>query len=153
MKEDSNRTQRITIRLMPEGYARIQGKFKTTTCRKLSEYARIALLGQQHKLTPRNQQLEDFMQELIRLRAYLHGISNNFNQAAKKLHTYRQIAEFRYYPLLRLSSVSCATSTLFILQFRSFPVWLTQEGITLLATFGLHAPFVRHIPTHCHTSS
>jgi hypothetical protein len=95
MKEETNRTQRITIRLMPEEYTRIQGKFKTTTCRKLSEYARLALLGQQHKITPRNQQLEDFMQELIRLRADLHGISNNFNQAVKRLHTYSQIAEFR----------------------------------------------------------
>lgn len=95
MKEESNRTQRVTIRLMPEEHARIQAKFKTTTCRKFSEYARLVLLNQQHKITPRNQQLDDFMQELIRLRADLHGISNNFNQAVKKLHTLNQIAEFR----------------------------------------------------------
>ena len=95
MKEESNRTQKITIRLMPEEYARIQGKFKTTTCRKLSEYARLVLLNQQHKIIPRNQQLDEFMQELIRLRADLHGISNNFNQVVRKLHTLNQIAEFR----------------------------------------------------------
>jgi hypothetical protein len=95
MKEESNRTQRVTIRLMPEEYARIQGKFKTTTCRKFSEYARLVLLSQQHKITLRNQQLDDFMQELIRLRADLHSISNNINQVVKKLHTLNQIAEFR----------------------------------------------------------
>jgi hypothetical protein len=95
MKEDNNRTQRITLRLKPEEFIQIQGKFKTTTCRKLSEYVRTVLLNQQHKLTPRNQQLDDFMQELIRLRADLHGISNNFNQVVKKLHTLNQIAEFR----------------------------------------------------------
>ncbi|MGV3505517.1 MAG: plasmid mobilization protein [Adhaeribacter sp.] len=95
MKEESNRTQRITIRLKPEEYSRIQGKFKTTTCRKFSEYARLALLGQQHKIIPHNQQLDEFMQEVIRLRTDLHGISNNFNQAVKKLHSLNQVAEFR----------------------------------------------------------
>jgi hypothetical protein len=95
MKAESNRTQRITLRLKPEEYARIQGKFKTTTCRKLSEYARLVLLGQQHKLTPRNQQLDDFMQELIRLRADLHGISNNFNQVVKRLHIINAIADYK----------------------------------------------------------
>jgi hypothetical protein len=55
MKEDCNRTQGITLRPKPEEFSRIQGKFKTTTCRKLSEYIRFALLGQFHKLTPRNQ--------------------------------------------------------------------------------------------------
>jgi hypothetical protein len=95
MKEERNRNQRISIRLNPEEYARIQGKFKTTTCRKFSEYARLILLSQQHKITPRNQQLDDFMQELIRLRADLHSISNNINQVVKKLHTLNQISEFR----------------------------------------------------------
>jgi hypothetical protein len=95
MKEESNRTLRVTIRLMPEEYARIQGKFKTTTCRKFSDYARLALLGQQHKIIPRNQQLDDFMQELIRLRADLHGISNNFNQVVKRLHLINVIADYK----------------------------------------------------------
>jgi hypothetical protein len=95
MKDESNRTQWIHLRLRPEEYARIHGKFKTTTCRKFNEYARLVLLSQQHKITPRNQQLDDFMQELIRLRADLHGISNNFNQVVKKLHTLNQLAEFR----------------------------------------------------------
>lgn len=95
MKEESNRTQRITLRLKPEEFARIKGKFKTTTCRKLSEYIRLVLRGQQHKLTPRNQQLDEFMQELTRLRADLYGISINFNQAVKKPHTLNQIPEIR----------------------------------------------------------
>ena len=43
----------------------------------------------------RNQSLDDFMAEIIKLRNELNGIGNNFNQAVKKLNSLQQIAEFR----------------------------------------------------------
>jgi predicted nucleic acid-binding Zn-ribbon protein len=43
----------------------------------------------------RNQSLDEFMSEIIRLRTELNGIGNNFNQAVKKLHTLQQISEFK----------------------------------------------------------
>ncbi len=45
--------------------------------------------------TYRNQSLDDYMTEAIKLRNELNSIGNNFNQAVKKLHTLYQIAEFR----------------------------------------------------------
>ena len=95
MKAENNRTKRIYIRLKPEEYSRIQEKFKKTTCRKLSEYARKVLLDKPLTVTYRNLSLDDFMQEMVRLRTDLNAIGNNLNQAVKRLHSLNQIAEFR----------------------------------------------------------
>ena len=53
------------------------------------------MLGKPVTSTYRNQSLDDFMAEAMRLRNELNGIGNNFNQAVKKLHTLHQISEFR----------------------------------------------------------
>ena len=95
MKAENNRTKRIYIRLKPEEYSRIQEKFKKTTCRKLSEDARKVLLDKPLTVTYRNLSLDDFMQEMVRLRTDLNAIGNNLNQAVKRLHSLNQIAEFR----------------------------------------------------------
>jgi len=63
----------------------------------LSDYARKNLLGKPLIATTRNQSLDDFMAEAIKLRNDLNGIGNNFNQAVKKLHTLNQISEFRHW--------------------------------------------------------
>lgn len=39
-KENSNRTRIVGLRFTPAEYARIERKWKATTCRKLSEYIR-----------------------------------------------------------------------------------------------------------------
>lgn len=95
MREESNRTQWLHLRLKPEEYSRIQEKFKKTTCRKLSEYARKVLLDKPLTVTYRNLSLDDFMQEMVRLRTDLNAIGNNLNQAVKRLHSLNQIAELR----------------------------------------------------------
>ena len=95
MKAENNRTKRIYIRLKPEEFSRLQEKFKKTTCRKLSEYTRKVLLDKQITVTYRNQSLDGFMEELVRLKTDLNAIGNNFNQAIKKLHSLNQIPEFR----------------------------------------------------------
>ncbi|KFC59170.1 hypothetical protein FEM08_20310 [Flavobacterium gilvum] len=43
----------------------------------------------------RNQSVDEFMYEMIRLRSELNALGNNFNQAVKKLHTLQQIPEFK----------------------------------------------------------
>ena len=59
-----------------------------TTCRKLSDYVtEISCLESLLIVPTRNQSLDDFMAEAIRLRNELNRIGNNFNQAVKKLHT------------------------------------------------------------------
>ncbi|MCT1523865.1 plasmid mobilization protein [Sphingobacterium hotanense] len=94
-KENANRTRIIGLRLTPKEYAKIEKKWRASTCRKLSEYVRRSLFEKPIVTTYRNRSLDDFMTEMIRLRSELNAVGNNFNQAVKKLHTLQQIAEFK----------------------------------------------------------
>ena len=92
---ENNRSKWLHLRLKPAEHRQIHRQFTKTTCRKLSEYARKVLLNKPITATYRNQSLDDFMVEMMRLRQELNSLGNNFNQAVKKLHTLQQIAEFR----------------------------------------------------------
>jgi GTP1/Obg family GTP-binding protein len=94
-RENSNRTRIIGLRLTPAEYAKIERKWKASTCRKLSEYVRRNLLDKPVVTTYRNRSQDDTLTELTKLRSELNAIGNNFNQAVKRLHTLNQIAEFR----------------------------------------------------------
>lgn len=94
-RENSNRTRIIGLRLTPEEYAKIEKRWKASTCRKLSDYVRHNLFEKPVVSTYRNQSTDDFMAEMALLRTELNHIGNNFNQAVKRLHTLSQIAEFR----------------------------------------------------------
>ncbi|MFC4233373.1 plasmid mobilization relaxosome protein MobC [Parasediminibacterium paludis] len=94
-QEKTNRTRIIGLRLTPKEYEKIEQKWKASTCRKLSDYVRRIIFGKPIVATYRNQTLDDYMAESIKLRNELNGIGNNFNQAVKKLHTLHQISEFR----------------------------------------------------------
>ena len=96
MKESKdNRTKLITLRLTPTEYEQLNNKFKTTTCRKLSDYLRKLIFSGRVTILTRNQSLDDFMTEMIELRKQLNAIGNNFNQAVHKLHILEKIPEFR----------------------------------------------------------
>ena len=96
MKEqNSNRTRIIGLRLTTDEYAKIEKKWKASTCRKLSDYVRRSLFEKPIVTTYRSSSQDDLMAELTRLRSELNAVGNNFNQAVKKLHTLSQIAEFR----------------------------------------------------------
>lgn len=94
-RENSNRTRIIGLRLTPEEYVKIERKWKASSCRKLSDYARRKLFDKPMVSTYRNQSVDDFMAEMVLLRAELNHIGNNFNQAVKRLNTLNQITEFR----------------------------------------------------------
>lgn len=93
--ENSNRTRIIGLRLTPEEYAKIEKRWKASTCRKLSDYVRHNLFEKPVVSSYRNQSTDDFMAEMAQLRTELNHIGNNFNQAVKRLHTLSQIAEFK----------------------------------------------------------
>jgi hypothetical protein len=95
-----NHSKWLHIRLKEEEYNTIHKKFEASTCRKLSEYARRILLDKAITVNQRNQSLDDFMAEMIRLRNELHSIGNNFNQAVKKLHTLEKTEAFKSWILL-----------------------------------------------------
>ena len=94
-RENSNRTRIVGLRFTPEEYAKIEKKWKASTCRKLSDYIRRHLFGKSISTTFRNQSLDDMIHEMMQLFKELNGIGNNFNQAVKKLHTLNQIPEFK----------------------------------------------------------
>jgi hypothetical protein len=94
-RENSNRTRRITLRLTPEEYAKIEQRYKASTCRKLSDYIRKHLFGKPITTHYRNQSLDDFIEETVLLRNELSAIGNNLNQVVKKMHTLQQIPEFK----------------------------------------------------------
>ena len=94
-REHSNRTRIIGLRLTPEEYAKIEKRWKASTCRKLSDYVRHNLFEKPVVSSYRNQSTDDFMAEMAQLRTELNHIGNNFNQAVKRLHTLSQIAEFK----------------------------------------------------------
>lgn len=91
----TNRSRIIGLRLTDGEYQELEKKWKTSTCRKLSDFVRRCIFEKPIVTTYRDQSLDDLMTELIKLRNELNNIGNNFNQAVKKLHTLYQIDEFR----------------------------------------------------------
>lgn len=94
-RENLNRTRIIGLRLTPGEYAKIERKWKASTCRKLSDYVRHNLFEKPVTSYYRNQSLDEFMAEMVILRNEMNHIGNKFNQAVKRLNTLNQIAEFR----------------------------------------------------------
>ncbi|MBE0392471.1 plasmid mobilization relaxosome protein MobC [Flavobacterium sp. PL002] len=94
-KGNSNRTRIIGLRLTTAEYAKIERKWKASTCRKLSDYVRRSLFDKPIVTTYRDASLDQFMLQMIQLRNELNAIGNNFNQAVKKLHILQQIPEFK----------------------------------------------------------
>ena len=97
MSEQTNNTIKtwISFRVKPQEYEQIHKHFSSTTCRKLSEYARKVLLNKPVIIKYRNQSADEFLSAMIPLKNELNYIGNNFNQAVKKLHTLNQISEFK----------------------------------------------------------
>lgn len=93
--KNSNRSRIIGLRLTPKEYEQIEKKWKASTCNKLSDFVRRRLFKKPIVTSYRNQSLDYFMTEAMRLRNELNGIGNNFNQAVKKLHTLHRSGEFR----------------------------------------------------------
>lgn len=98
-KEILNRNRIAAVRFTAAEYAVLEKRFKTTTCRQMSEYLRSCLLHKPVTVKYRDVSLDEFMLEFIQLRKELTALGNNFNQTVKKLHTLQQIPEFRQWVL------------------------------------------------------
>ena len=94
-RENSNRTRIVGLRFTPEEYAKIESKFRASTCRKLSDHIRKHLFNKPIVTTYRNQSLDDLMEETIVLTTELRAIGNNINQIARKVNTLKFIPEFK----------------------------------------------------------
>jgi len=87
MESNKYKMRIVAVRLTLDDFKKFEKAWKKTTCRKLSDYHRLLILKKPVTVIYRNQSMDDFMAELIRLRAELNSIGNNFNQLVKKLHT------------------------------------------------------------------
>ncbi|TDH17781.1 plasmid mobilization relaxosome protein MobC [Segetibacter sp. 3557_3] len=94
-KEKNIEKHWISFRVQPEEYNQIHKHFASTTCRKLSDYARRVLLQKPVVVRYRNQSADEFLSAMIPLKNDLNALGNNFNQAVKKLHTLSQIHEYK----------------------------------------------------------
>lgn len=94
MKEKNNNlTEVLNIRVSKEDHQRVKTLFSKTTECKLSSYLRKLILKEPLVKAVRNQSLEEIIQTLTQLQSDLNGLANNYNQAVKKLHTYRNADE------------------------------------------------------------
>jgi hypothetical protein len=101
MENNTNNTTKswISFRVKPDEYNQIHSNFSSSTCRKLSDYARKVLLNKPFTIKYRNQSADEFLSAMIPLKNELNSIGKNFNQVVKKLHTLNQISEFKMWLL------------------------------------------------------
>ncbi|HEX4375186.1 MAG TPA: plasmid mobilization relaxosome protein MobC [Puia sp.] len=93
--EQSNYSCKKTVRFKPAELEQLESYFKSTTCRKLSDYIRRMVLKKPVVVKYRNQSADEFLSEMILLKKELNAIGNNFNQSVKKLHTLDDVPEFK----------------------------------------------------------
>ncbi|HWZ15474.1 MAG TPA: hypothetical protein VNW95_09570 [Mucilaginibacter sp.] len=86
-KPDENRSRRVIIRFKPAEFQLLEGRFKKTMFRKLSEYTRNVLLEKTITVTYRDRAMDDVLEEMILLRRELNAIGNNLNQAVRNINS------------------------------------------------------------------
>ncbi|MBL4678230.1 MAG: plasmid mobilization relaxosome protein MobC [Mucilaginibacter sp.] len=85
-EENKGRKRRITLRLTAEEYAELEGNWKNSTVRKLSDLVRRLIFGRKFTVYTRNKSMDDLLEELGLLRRELNAIGVNFNQAVHRLN-------------------------------------------------------------------
>ena len=90
----------VKFRVNEDEFEKINGHFKTSACRKLSEYARNILLARPVIIKYRNQSADEFLTEIIRLNKELNAIGHNYNQAVHKLHTLDEIPDIKAWAIV-----------------------------------------------------
>ncbi|RXK87020.1 plasmid mobilization protein [Filimonas effusa] len=103
-QEKTKYTRRITIRLKPEEFTRIEAATKASTHRKISEYARRVLLNKPVTVKYRNQSADELLSLLNTIKNELSAIGNNFNQSVHKLHTMDTVTEIKNWAIINEAS-------------------------------------------------
>lgn len=85
----------VGTRLTEDEYKIIEKGWKNSTSVKISDYLRRVIFNRPVVKTYRNKSLDDATQELAQLRTELNRIGVNFNQSVKRLHTLRDLSEFK----------------------------------------------------------
>ncbi|TKK64859.1 plasmid mobilization relaxosome protein MobC [Ilyomonas limi] len=112
------RTKFVKMRMNDSEYEHLEKLWKNTTHRHLSTYLRKICLQQPVIVKYRNQSADDFLSSMLQLKKDLNGISNNFNQAVKKLHILEKIPEFRTWLILNESLQRAVNANVEEIKFR-----------------------------------
>lgn len=89
MTKQENRSKWIKIRLKPAEQDLLENRYKKTSFRCLSEYARTLLLGKPVTVITRDKSMDELLEELMLLRREMNAIGNNLNQAVRNLNASR----------------------------------------------------------------
>lgn len=92
---EDKRTRWYNIRLKPDEYEILEGRFKKTRFRKLSEYMRSVLLDKPITVNYRDKAMDEVLEELVLLRRELNAIGNNLNQAVYQINAAHGNADMR----------------------------------------------------------
>lgn len=85
-KQEDKRIRWKNLRFKPDEYALLEGRFKKTRFRKLSEYMRNVLLEKPVTVNYRDKAMDEMLEELALLRRELNAIGNNLNQAVYQIN-------------------------------------------------------------------
>ncbi|MBS1519833.1 MAG: hypothetical protein JST50_02460 [Bacteroidetes bacterium] len=94
-EKEENRSRWYNIRLKPDEYRLLNGRFQKTQFRKLSEYMRSVLLEKPVTVNYRDKAMDDVLEELVLLRRELNAIGNNLNQAMRNINAAHGDADTR----------------------------------------------------------
>lgn len=84
----------LHVRLSAQESHEIEGLFKASAERYLSDFARKKLLGKPVQVATRNASQDGLIEQLAALRTELTRLGANYNQAVKKLHAVSRIKDF-----------------------------------------------------------
>ena len=100
MKENRKiRSRWLTVRLSEEEEKKLQRLCGQTTAKGLSEYARAILLKEPVIVLYRNASADEFLGQMLGLKAELNAIGNNLNQAVHRLHTLDEIPDIKVWAI------------------------------------------------------
>src|SRR6201986_4520470 len=94
-KEEAKRVKWKNLRFKPDEYELLEGRFKKTRFRKLSEYMRSLLLDKPVTVNYRDKAMDDVLEDMILLRQELNAIGNNLNQAMRSINSAHSHADTR----------------------------------------------------------
>lgn len=128
--ENKNLSRRITFRLSPDEYLKLQEFFRATTSKNLSTYIHDLVLQKPVYIKTRNLSLDNFVVEIGALRRDFKAVGFNFNQVVHKLHTLQEIPEFRAWLLINEKHKEQLFSKIKAIQDRIneiYNLWLTDS--------------------------
>ena len=93
----------LTVRLNTSEEAYLLKKCQKTTCQSLSAYARRVLFQKPVTLRYRNASADDFLEEIVRLKKELRGISSHAFHALRQARDFDHIADVKQW----MAKTSC----------------------------------------------